>query len=94
MIKILDDYVVVPGAYDYMLGKDTGRIDKETGTRIIKPMSYHGSLKQAILALRDSVVRKSLADVDGSLSDAICVLQQVNKRFEDVLTEAVEGGRK
>lgn len=89
MIRILDDYVVVPGPYDYMLAKDTGRVDKKTGTPDVKPISYHGSLRKAIVALRDTMVRKSLADVDGSLYEAIRTIEQVNKRFEDVLTRAM-----
>lgn len=89
MIRILDDYVVVPGPYDYMLAKDTGRVDKKTGTPEVKPISYHGSVRSAIVALRDYMVRKSLADVDGSLSEALSVIQAVNKRFEDVLNKAM-----
>lgn len=89
MIRILDDYVVVPGPYDYMLAKDTGRIDKKTKEPIVKPISYHGSLRTAIMALREVMVRKSLGEVDESLSEALRTLQSVNKRFEDVLTEAM-----
>lgn len=89
MIRLIDNYVVIPGAYDYMLAKDTGRIDKKTGTPDVKPMSYHSSVRMAIVALRDYMVRKSLADVDGSLSEALSVIDAVNKRFEDVLNEAM-----
>lgn len=93
MIRILDNYVVIPEAYDYMLAKDTVRVSKKTGAPDVKPLSYHGSLRQAIVALRKVMVRKSLSEVDGSLSDALNVIQRVNKRFEAVLNKAMEESR-
>lgn len=89
MIRILDDYVVVAGPYDYMLAKDTGRLDKKTKTPELRPLSYHGSPRKVILALRDYMVRKSLANVDGDLSEAIRAIEAVDKRFIDVLNRAM-----
>ena len=90
MIRLIDNYVIQSGPYDYMLARDTGRRDKKTGTPDLVPISYHGSVRSAIVALREYCIRKSLGEMDGSLSDAICVLRTVDKQFEDLLNQALE----
>lgn len=99
MIRVIEDYVIVPEAYDYMVGKDTGRVDKETGTPIVKPLTYHGSLKQAIQGVQDHYTRKSLSEFDGGLYEALKVAERISKEMKDAIMEDrimdfLEGGRK
>lgn len=91
MIRVIDDYVVERGPYDYMLARDTGKVKK--GCRVLKPISYHASLRKAILALREYCVGKSLSEKDMSLCEAIDAIRQCDKRFEDLLNQAIEEER-
>ena len=90
MIRLIDDYVVEPGPYDYMLAKDTGRVNKK-GERVLKAISYHASLEKAIQALRGYCMGKCLAEKDMSLSEAVSVVQRCDERFRKLLVEVMEG---
>lgn len=89
MIRVLNDYVIIPGPYDYTLAKDTGRKDKD-GNDKYKAISYHGSVKQAIVALRDHCRRLSLMDGELSLCEALTALRTIDKQFYDLLNECME----
>lgn len=85
MIRLLDDYVIQCGPYDYMLAKDTGRLDKKTGEPVLKPISYHGSVQKAIVALREHCKGKVSAGKVMELSEAIDALNAVDRRFRRLL---------
>lgn len=89
MIRLIENYVIQPGAMDYMLAKDTGRVDKKTGTPDLKPISYHYTVQKAIQAALDDYTRKSLAEGDKDLREALSVIRACEKRFEDLLKEAM-----
>lgn len=87
MIRLIGDYVIQPEAYDYMLARDTGRVDKKTKAPELKPISYHGSLKQAIQGFQDYYTRKSLSGFDGDLYEALKVAQRIEKELQGVILE-------
>lgn len=79
------DYVITADAYGYTLARDTGRIDKKTNTPVLKPISYHGSVRQAVEACRQDYIRRGLQLDDMTLSEAVSRIRKMNEEFDKVL---------
>ena len=85
MIRLIDDYVVVKESYDYMLARELKSIDKKTNKNKLKTIGYYGSLTKAIEACRKEYIGKPLEDADVTLSEALTILRQQDKRFRMML---------
>lgn len=85
MIRVIDDYVVTADAYGYTLARDTGKIDKKTKTPVLKPISYHGSLRQAVDSCRRDYIRRGLQGGEISLSEAVTRMRDMDNKFKNIL---------
>lgn len=97
MIHITGNYYVKVTPYGYNLVYDTGkeakRKDPETGDETMKKVydaiSYHGTFADAIRGAARDMQRKKLIDAECSLSDALCLIEEVHNKFEEILRETV-----
>ena len=91
MIRLIEDYVIVKEPYDYMLARELKSIDKKTKKNKLRAIGYYGSIKKAIEACRKDYIGKPLNDADVTLSEALTILRQQDKRFRMML-EGLEVG--
>lgn len=85
MIRVIDDYVITADAYGYTLARDTGKIDKKTNTPVMKPISYHGSVRQAVESCRRDYIRRGLQGGEISLSEAVSHMKDMDDKFRKIL---------
>ena len=85
MIRVIDDYVITADAYGYTLARDTGKIDKKTKTPVMKPISYHGSVRQAVESCRRDYSRRGLQGGEISLSEAVSYMKDMDDKFRKIL---------
>ena len=91
MIRLIEDFVVEVDPMNYILERDTGRKDKDTGRPIMKPISYHQSLEKAVDACRQEYVRRGLQNVSISLSDAVNIFRERDAQFNKLLSQCMRG---
>lgn len=91
MIRLIEDYVVEVDPMNYILARDTGRTDKDTGRTILKPISYHQSLEKAVDACRQEYVRRGVQNVSISLSEAVNMFRERDARFHKILAQCMRG---
>lgn len=89
MIRVIDDYVITADAYGYTLARDTGRIDKKTKAPVMRPISYHGSVRQAVESCRRDYVRRGLQEGEISLSQAVAHMQEMDDTFNEILRRCI-----
>lgn len=89
MVDLGNGYFVIPTNYGYNLVEDKGVKDKKTGKPCYDTISYHGSLAAAINAAMQELQRERLSDRIYTLEEAIEIIVQTQKHFEDILKEAV-----
>lgn len=89
MIRVIDDYVIKSDDYCYMLARDTGKIDRKTKTPVMRPISYHGSVRQALEACRREYIRKGLQGADMTLSEAVSHIVDMDNTFKEILERCV-----
>ena len=89
MITVIDDYVITSDAYGYTLVRNTGRIDKKTKTLVLKPISYHGSVRQALESCRRDYIRRGLQEGDMTLSEAVSRMRDMDNTFKEVLERCI-----
>ena len=85
MIRVIDDYVITADAYGYTLARDTGKIDKKTKAPVMKPISYHGSVRQAVESCRRDYIRRGLQGGEISLSEAVARMKDMDDKFRKIL---------
>lgn len=91
MIRLIDDYVVTIDEYSFVLGRDTGRIDKRTKNKVIRPISYHHSLEKAVEACRREYIRNGLRDASLTLGEAVTAMRDMDAKFNRLLTKCMRG---
>lgn len=89
MINLIDGYVVDVDPLNWTLKKETGKSDKK-GNPLYRTFSYHGSLKQAVQACVSLIQKEELNEGTYSLLEAVNTLNESQKRFEDLLEQAVK----
>ena len=89
MINIKDKYLIDTDEFNYIVyaNKPCEGIDKKTGKPWVRypVVGYYGSLSNALFGIRGRLIRDGLKTLDGSLSDAIDRVQEINAEFEEIM---------
>jgi hypothetical protein len=88
VVNLINGYVVDVDPLNYTLKKATGGTDKQ-GNPTYRTYSYHGSLKQAIKACVSLIQKEKLDNGAFTLQEAIEVLNQSQKSFEELLDNTI-----
>lgn len=88
MIQIIDDYVIDVDENNY-----TVKIDKHKQTtdkkgnvsNVYTIVGYYNNLKNAIIGIKNDMIRKSLSDGIISLESAIKRIEDISNRLENKL---------
>lgn len=90
MIKI-DKYGINADANCYSVGLISVAMDKKTGEEIevISSPKYYPSFTGCLKYIRNHMQRSALAELDGSLDDAIRTIEAVNERFTNLICGGV-----
>lgn len=88
MIEIGSGYYIIPTKFGYDLAQKN--INKKTGEERLDPISYHGSLTACLNAALGEFQRKKLSETECYLPEAIAIMDQMQKRFEEILKYAVQ----
>jgi hypothetical protein len=94
MIELTGGYYVKVTAHSYNVVYDTGRITKTKNgilEKVYEPVTYHGTMADAIRGAMKDMQKRKLSDLDGTLADAISEIKEVHERFERLLREVVKG---
>ena len=84
-IQLFDGYAIAVDNYCYAASKQTG-INKKTCEVDYRSFSYHGSLDEAILAIKKDYTKKIIMSHEVlSLDDAVSIIVRANNRFEALL---------
>jgi hypothetical protein len=94
MIRVNDDYVIEVDNYGYTAKRDTHktRISKETGQEVpvYNLVGYYGSLESAIKGILDHIKQTKLSIGTHSLKEALAICRTETRRFNELLTKALE----
>lgn len=90
-ITLFDGYAIAVDSYSYSAAKQSGK-DKATGEVKYRSFSYHGSLDQALLAVKKDYTKKIIMSHDVlTLDDAVSAIVRANNRFEALIKRSFEG---
>lgn len=92
MIQLSDGYVINVDSTCYTVGipKKTTIVDKKTGeskeNTIMSEAKYYSSFDGAIVGWWNTMRKKALSDFDGSLSEAIEIIQKQDEQIKQLLS--------
>ena len=91
MITLFDDWVVLVDTYNYTLAKDRGEYTDKDGVvrRRYDPVSYHRNLAGALKALGARIPHEQLQNGSHSLSEAVTIILESNKRTQELYEELI-----
>lgn len=90
MIELINGYYIKSTLYEYMLVRDTRRVDIKTGEPIFETISHHGTLAEALRgALMDSQ-RRRLSEADMTLKEAMIENAKLHEEFIALLKEVTK----
>lgn len=91
MINLIDGYGIKVSSNCYTIGKQSMRTNKETNkqTEVFTELGYYPTVQSALKGVRKHLHRDVLVDFEGSLSEAIKAISEMEDRF-NALLEQVE----
>ena len=96
MFHIIDDWVIVPDKWCWMLARYKGiRTDKNgKEERVLESCSYHVSVEKALNAMTDICVREACGNVrEGELKDLLITISSECKRLSQAVSDALSWAR-
>lgn len=88
-IQLFDGYAIAVDSYNYAVAK---RIKDKNGEPSYKTLSFHSTLDNALIALKDVYARRAIRSHDALvLDDAISTIVRSNNRFEALIKNAFKG---
>lgn len=88
MIRINDDYVIEVDELNYTLKQDMHKKDKE-GNHVYKTYGYYNNLESAFKGAIEVQTKKSLANTEISLYDAVTCVRNIHKEFTDTFRRVI-----
>ncbi len=86
MITLIHDCVIDVNQNNYTLMLDKHKKDK-SGNPVYEILGYYSNLESAICNAKDYHIKRQLESDIFTLSEAINVIKQVTKEFEDLLKD-------
>lgn len=92
MIHLDGDYYIKPDEQYYALVRKTDFIDKKTGEKIFRALTYHESIGGCIRAYVRFVLKNRIMDAkDMDLADALRIIGESVKHVDEVVAEMTRG---
>ena len=89
MIKVNEKYLIDVDDYNYTVyeNKPQQVVDKQTGKEHTRypAIGYFGGLQKALLFIRDRMVRDELKNLEGTLEEALRVVNNITSDFQSVM---------
>lgn len=87
MIKLIDGYGIKVSSGCYTIGKQSMRTNKKTGeqTECFTEMGYYTTVQSALKGVRKHLHRDILDKFDGTLAEAIQIINEMETRFNSML---------
>ena len=89
MIQLYNDYVIVNDDLQWILAKDTGRIDKRNGRIKYEPAGYFSSLRNALNEFRRRNIRTRCKNGSLALGDALTAIREEDARLEKFIRDNI-----
>lgn len=93
MIRINDDWLIDVDQYNYIVKRDTHKMVKARDGKAMVPgyttMGYYGSLRKALEALGEEMVRDRLAGDSLSLAEALQTVRECKEKWDALVRKAV-----
>lgn len=98
MIRVNDDYIIDVDPHNYIVKRDlhkervtvNDKTGEETRTPSYYTVGYFGDLPSAVRGIIRDMNRQGLSEGTFSLTEAVKMVQDNNKRFYDLLDRAFE----
>lgn len=89
MIKVNEKYLIDVDDYNYTVYEDkpSTYFDKSKNKDVIKRpvVGYYSSLSKALLGIRDRMVRDELKNLEGTIEEALRVVNNITSDFQSVM---------
>ena len=93
MIRINDDWIVDVDQYNYIVKRDTHKMVKSRDGRTMVPgyttVGYYGSLRRALEALGEEMVRDRLASDSLTLAEALQTVRKCKDEWDALVRKVV-----
>lgn len=89
MIRLTEDYSIDIDGYNYILYKDSGKVNKD-GNPVRRSLGYFGTLKELLNCWAEIVVKSALNERDTLLlSEAVEVIGQELSEVKKTISDAI-----
>ena len=92
MIKLFDDWVIIPGPCDYALAKNLGEVERKSARDAknkFKYIGYYSDVAGCLKRLGEELTRERLKDGTHTLREAVTIIRESNARVEKLLKEVL-----
>ena len=93
MIRINDDWIVDVDQYNYIVKKDMHKMVKARDGKTMVPgyttVGYYGSLRRALEALGEEMVRERLVSDSLTLAEALQTVRECKEEWDALVRKAV-----
>ena len=93
MIRINDDWIIDVDQYNYIIKKDMHKMVKARDGKTMVPgyttIGYYGSLRKALEALGEEMVRDTLRGGSRTLCEAVQTVRECKEEWDALVRKAV-----
>ena len=90
MIKLFDDWVIIPGQCDYALAKYVGKVNRRGKTEDkYKYIGFYRAVEGCLKRLGEELTREALKDDVHTLREAVTTIRESNAKVEKLLKEVL-----
>ena len=93
MIRINDDWIIDVDQYNYIIKKDMHKMVKARDGKTMVPgyttVGYYGSLRRALEALGEEIIRDKLASDSLTLAEALQTIRECKAEWDEAVRKVV-----
>lgn len=90
MIKLFDDWVIIPGQCDYALAKYVSKVNRRGKTEDkYKYIGFYRAVEGCLKRLGEELTKEALKDRSTTLREAVTTIRESNAKVEKLLKEVL-----
>ena len=90
MIKLFDDWVIIPGQCDYALAKYVSKVNRRGKTEDkYKYIGFYRAVEGCLKRLGEELTKEALKDRSTTLRETVTTIRERNAKVEKLLTEVI-----
>lgn len=90
MIKLFDDWVIIPGQCDYALDKYVSKVNRRGKTEDkYKYIGFYRTVEGCLKRLGEELTKEALKDRSTTLREAVTTIRESNAKVEKLLKEVL-----